>query len=108
MPEEINVPPQAGEPEPDSPLGGFFFHQRKAVEAAFKAIGALIPPDFKQYSAEARKEWLKSFGVLIEGAASSIERELNRVRRMQPDQPSEGEDKGPSTTGKSKVKVEVS
>jgi hypothetical protein len=87
-----------------TPLGGFLYHQRKAAEAALKALGAFIPPDFRKYSREAREEYLKSFKVLIEGARATVEREIKRARgeKSDDDQPSR-----PSTTGKTKVKVEV-
>ncbi|PJF37337.1 MAG: hypothetical protein CUN49_00850 [Candidatus Thermofonsia Clade 1 bacterium] len=87
------------------PLAGFVHHQRKAAEAAIKALGAFIPPDFFKYSREAREEYLKSFKVLIEGARATVEREIKRARgeKTEDDQP-----KRPSTTGKTKVKVEVS
>lgn len=94
---------QGAEPE-RTPLQGFVHHQRKALEAALKALGAFIPPDFRKYSQEAREEYLKSFKVLIEGARASVEREIKRARgeRHDDDQPTR-----PSTTGKTKVKVEV-
>ena len=101
--------PEAEEPKEEpyrTPFGGFIYHQRLAAEKAIKALSSLVPPDFKQYSREAKKEYLLSFKVLIEGIADSISREMNRARGAQ-----EPEDKGktpPSTTGKSKVKVEVS
>ncbi len=90
--------------EPEMPLAGFLHHQRKAAEAALKALGAFIPPDFRKYSREAREEYLKSFKVLIEGARATVEREIKRARgeKGDDDQPSR-----PSTTGKTKVKVEV-
>jgi hypothetical protein len=96
---------------PGTPLGAFFFHQRRAAEQTIRAINALVPPDFKQYSREARKEFLTSFKVLIDGANEAISRELNKHRK-----PGEAEtgtagaqgSDGPSTTGKNKVKVEVS
>ncbi|MCS6870988.1 MAG: hypothetical protein RML95_12630 [Anaerolineae bacterium] len=93
-------------PEPErTPLAGFLHHQRKAAEAALKALGAFIPPDFRKYSREAREEYLKSFKVLIEGARATVEREIKRARgeKRDDDQPTR-----PSTTGKTKVKVEVS
>jgi hypothetical protein len=93
----------ASEPE-RTPLQGFVRHQLKAVEAALKALGSLIPPDFRKYSREACEEYLKSFKVLIEGARTSVEREIKRVRgeKSNGDQPTR-----PSTTGRTKVKVEV-
>ena len=45
-----------------------------------------------------------SFKVLIEGAASMVDHEINRMQSSK----SSTSSSGPSTTGKSKVKVEVS
>src|SRR4051812_46618155 len=90
----------------DTPLGEFVNHQRKAAEEAYKAFEALVPPDFRTHGRAAKEEFLMSFKVLIDGAAESVERELNRMRSKGTDTGSGGS--GPSTTGKSKVKVEVS
>jgi hypothetical protein len=105
--EQTAAQPEAASAAPDAertPLQGFVHHQRKAIEAALKALGAFIPPDFRKYSREAREEYLKSFKVLIEGARASVEREIKRARgeKSDGDQPTR-----PSTTGKTKVKVEV-
>ncbi len=99
--------PTDEQPETErTPLAGFLHHQRKAAEAALKALGAFIPPDFRKYSREAREEYLKSFKVLIEGARATVEREMHRTRSKaegdEGDQPPR-----PSSTGKTKVKVEV-
>src|SRR4051812_21368386 len=91
--------------EKGSPLNEFLTHQRKAAEETFKALDALIPPDFRTHGRAAKEEFLTSFKVLIDGTAEAIERELNRMRSTQP---GSGSGDGPSTTGKSKVKVEVS
>lgn len=92
--------------EPKTPLAAFVYHQRRACEQAFQALSALIPPDFKEHSREAGKEFVTSFRVLIEGVSEAISRELNRMRG--PAQfGGEGSGSGPATTGKTKVKVEV-
>jgi DNA polymerase III alpha subunit len=83
----------------------FVEHQRRACEATKKALSALIPPDFKTYSEEARKEFFAAFKALIESAGAAVEAEMGKMGGTKP-----GEDKGgsgPSTTGKTKVKVEV-
>jgi len=87
-----------------SPLHEFVKHQRIAVEEAGKALDALIPPDFRTHSRAAREAWLLSFKVLIDGAASMVDHEINRMQSSK----SGSSSNGPSTTGKSKVKVEVS
>lgn len=97
---ESEQPAGASEPaeELESALSGFMFHQRKAFEAARKALDALIPPDFKTYSEEARKEFFEAFRVLFERMKAAQERAA--AADTPPEQP--------STTGKTKVKVEVS
>jgi hypothetical protein len=84
-----------------SPLYDFLDHQRKAADEACKAFESLIPPDFRTHSRAAREEFLLSFKVLVEGMAKLVDEELNRMRST----PSSGS--GPSTTGKTKVRVEV-
>ena len=85
------------------PLNEFVNHQRKAAEETYKAFASLIPPEFRTHSRIAQDEFLKSFQVLIQGTADALDREMNR-RRTTPG----GSDGGPSTTGKSKIKVDVS
>lgn len=100
----------AEEAEIKNPVEGFIHHQRKAAEETFKALGALIPPEFRTHSREAGKEFLTSFKVLIEGTVNTIEHELNRRHDRAPSEPNPDSENrsGPSTTGKSKVRVEVS
>jgi hypothetical protein len=93
--------------QPETPLAAFFFHQRRAAEQTFEALKALIPPEFRCHSREATKEFLTSFKVLIEGANEAVSRELNKIRKPPEQQSGEGSDSGTSTTGKTKVKVEV-
>lgn len=110
--ENAGAAPKSENDAPQTPLGGFFFYQRKAAEAALKALGALIPPETRQYSKEAREQYLKSFKVLIDGARATVEREMNRARGQsaegEADRKSDESASRPSTTGKSKIKVEVS
>lgn len=104
--------PEGAQPESEqaeaerTPLEGFLHHQRKAAEATLKALGAFIPPDFRKYSREAREEYLKSFKVLIEGARATVEREIHRNRSKAEDS-KDGQPTRTSSTGKTKVKVEV-
>ncbi len=100
--------------ESRSPLADFFFHQRKAAEQTLQALGALIPPEFKSHSSEARKEFVTSFKVLFEGANEALSRELDKVRKPAPATPEAPiapiptpTPERPKTTGKNKVKVEV-
>jgi hypothetical protein len=99
---EAPKPEGAEAEEPKTPFGAFLYHQRKAAEATLKAVGALIPPDVRKYSREAAEEHLKSFRSLIDGARSSVNDQINRVKKER-----EQNDNRPPTTGKTKVKVEV-
>ncbi len=92
------------------PLTEFLEHQITAAQETIKALEALIPPDFRTHSRTARHEFLLSFKVLLDGAMTSVERELNKARNSGGDNPTAGttNTSGPSTTGKTKVKVEVS
>ncbi len=102
MAEERKDMPPTG--EQTTPLRDFVEHQRKAVDEACQALSALLPPDFRTHSRTAREEFMLSFKVLADGVAAAVDRELNKMRTS----PSSGSGGGPSTTGKSKVKVEVS
>lgn len=109
--EQPSADSTGAEPQARTPLEDFIFHQRRAAEEAIRAVDSLIPDSFKNHARESAKEWLTSFKVLVEGAASNVEQQLNRMRSAgqkppDKDQPKPGS--GPTTTGKSKVKVEVS
>lgn len=100
--ENLNHNPEVNESEEDkSPLETFIYHQRKALEEAGKALDALLPDGFKSHGSEAGREFVKSFKVLVDAAITEIEKATSRVTV-------EGEDDDrPSTTGKTKVKVQV-
>lgn len=80
----------------------FFFHQRRAIEETRKAIETLLPPGFKDHSTEASREFAKGFRVLVDAAID----ELKKVSEPEEGEAGEDEDK-PSTTGSTKVKVQV-
>lgn len=100
--ERQEAPTTEPEAEKKTPINEFVSHQRKAADEMRQAVEALIPPDFRSHSRVAREEFLLSFKVLVEGLSSAVDQELNRVRNASP---ASG---GPSTTGKTKVRVEVS
>lgn len=89
----------------DSLVGQFVKHQRKAADEACKAVNALIPPDFRTHGRAAREEFLASFKVVLEGVGKMVDTELDKMRSAKA---SDDTSRGPSTTGKAKVKVEVS
>jgi len=87
-------------PKVSGPLSDFLEHQRKALEETGKAIDSLLPPGFKEHSAEARKEAVKGWKVLMDAVIDEVERLRTQVERKV-------EDVEQSSTGKTKVKVEV-
>jgi hypothetical protein len=89
--------------EEKSPLKGFIKHQRVAAEEAAKALKGFIPPEVRTHGRVAKEEFLMSFKVLVEGVSEVVDREINK---MQSNKSSAGNTS--STTGKTKVKVEVS
>jgi hypothetical protein len=95
-------------PKAKSPFQRFLEHQSNAAQETGKALNALIPPEFKEHSKKAQEEFLRSFKVLIDGAQESINTELEKAKAAREKAKAQPKDEsGPSTTGKSKVKVEV-
>jgi hypothetical protein len=94
-----------GEPAEESraPFEQFLHHQRKALEETGKALDALVPPGFKEHGAEAGREFAKGFRVLVDAAVSELER---MSKEMEQRRQEDGSDR-PSSTGPSKVKVQV-
>ncbi|MBK8026893.1 MAG: hypothetical protein IPK19_37280 [Chloroflexi bacterium] len=104
------APADAENQEPiGEPLKVFIDHQRKALEETGKALDALVPDGFKEHSAEARREFVKGMKVLVDAALSELEktsREFDKNFTRRPAPASPGDDK-PSSTGATKVKVQV-
>jgi hypothetical protein len=97
------------------PLDQFVEHQKRAFEETGKALEALLPPGFREHSDTARKEFIKGMKVLVdaavvelEKAGKEVDKALKRTREGQPPTPTDSSDSDrPSTTGKTKVKVQV-
>jgi hypothetical protein len=105
--EHVNHNPDATEEEsPKNPLESFVYHQRRALEETGKALEALLPEGFREHGSSAGKEFIKSFQVLVDAAIGEIEKATSRVQDAA-DEASDGGDDKPSTTGKTKVKVQV-
>ena len=111
---ETPATPEADAADPKSPLEAFIYHQRRALEETSKALDALIPPDVREHSSEAGRQFVKGFKVLVDAAISEIEKAANKVQEVK----SEGETEAgaeapkpeaprPSTIGKTKIKVVV-
>lgn len=83
--------------EGETVLDAFVRYQRQAVKEGRKAVAAFIPPEVREHSREAKRNFRRAFKVLLEGIAERIE-EIEQEEGESP----------VSTTGKTKVKVEVS
>lgn len=105
--EQVHHNPEEESPEenPTSPVESFIYHQRRALEHTSKALEALLPEGFREHGATASKEFIKSFQVLVDAAIGEIEKATTRVQEV--DDEKNNDDDKPSTTGKTKVKVEV-
>ncbi len=123
MTEQPNsIPPQttltetAGAPETKKPFDQFIEHQKRALEETGKALEALLPPGFREHSEQARKEFIKGMKVLVDAAVVELEKASKEVdkaikqsrqgRAGAPESNSAGGER-PSSTGKTKVKVQV-
>ena len=106
-------PPEAPQSEPDTkpPFIAFVDHQLNAAQEALDALRGLLPLEFRTHARAARREFLMSFQVLLEGVSERIDEEMARARQAKTDaaKKSDGDDDDdkPSTTGKSKVKIDV-
>lgn len=88
---------------------GFVDHQVNAAKEAVKAVDALLPEGFKQHAAESLKESVKSYKVLADAglevlnrAGKSVDEALKKAQENLKD-----DEERPSTTGATKVRVEV-
>ena len=94
--------------EKQNPFNEFLRHQQRAVEETSKAFDALLPPDFKTHSQEACREFTSGMKVLFDAALDGLqwaskefEKNMNRER------PAGDSGDRPSSTGTTKVKVQV-
>ncbi len=97
----------AGEAKHD-PFNQFLRHQQRAVEESAKALDALLPEGFKEHGKEAGREFVSGMKVLFDAAVDGLnkasqdfDRNFNRQRGQD-----DSEDR-PSSTGTTKVKVQV-
>lgn len=99
---ETQIPDES---EPRTPFEEFLYHQRRALEETGKALEALLPEGFRTHGSNASKEFTKGFRVLVDAAIEDLKRARTTVEE---DEDAPGDDEGPaSTTGKTKVKVQV-
>lgn len=103
MYENNNVNNTTDQPEEEAartPFDEFVFHQKRALEETGKALDALVPPGFKEHGAEAGREFAKGFKVLVDAAITELEKMSKEMDKT------EDSDR-PSSTGPTKVKVQV-
>lgn len=95
----------------EKPFDRFVRHQRKAIEETGKALDALVPPGFKEHSGEARREFVKGMKVLVDAALSEMEKASRdfekNFNRPRPAESAADDADRPSSTGATKVKVQV-
>ena len=86
-----------------SPLETFVEHQKKAFEESAKAIESLLPEGFREHGKKASEEFVAGFKVLVDAAIGEMEKIAKTTEKAVRDD----DDDNPSTTGKTKVKVQV-
>jgi len=99
-----NMNPENNEEEsPRTPFEEFLYHQRRALEETGKALEALLPDGFRSHGSNASKEFTKGFRVLVDAAMDEMKKASKKAEKAA----DEADDDRPSTTGKTKVKVQV-
>ena len=100
---------ESSTPDPkQDPLGAFVQHQKRAFEESVKAVDALLPDGFKEHGKEAGREFIKGFKVLVDATIDGLEKASKEFdKNFKRATPSSDGDDRPSTTGPSKVKVQV-
>ncbi len=94
----------------NDPFGEFVRHQRNAFDETIKAVDALFPKEFKDHSREAGREFTKGVKVLVDAVISELEKASREFdKNFNAQRPAEGDTGSdrPSSTGSSKVKVQV-
>jgi hypothetical protein len=111
IPNEEYTQDDEGTTEFDTPMDQFFYHQRRALEETAKALDALLPPGFKEHGANAGREFKTGFKVLLDAAIEELKTATERAEAaateaMDDIEEEFGSDR-PSTTGTTKVRIEV-
>lgn len=102
MNDEYTTPEEViGEEEARNKFETFLYHQRRAVEETGRALEALLPEGFRTHSKRATEEFTTGLRVLVDAALEEIK------KAKENDEAATVEEEKPSTTGKTKVKVQV-
>ena len=119
MPEQdtppVRTPPPQDAPKSEpaitQPFTAFVEHQLNAAQETIEALRGLLPLEFRTHAHAARREFLMSFQVLLEGVTERVDEEMARARQAKAESTkksdNDDDDDKPSTTGKSKVKIDV-
>jgi len=96
--------------EKRDPFSEFLRHQQRAFEETTKAVDSLFPPGFKEHGKQAGREFVSGLKVLFDAALDEVEKASKEFdknfNRQRPASSDEGGDR-PSSTGTTKVKVQV-
>ncbi|MCI0712647.1 MAG: hypothetical protein L0154_21000 [Chloroflexi bacterium] len=90
--------------EAKQPFEKFVDKQRQAAEEFTKALEELFPPGFREHTKKAGQVFVESFRDLFEAAREDFEDLVNRAKERGEDV---AEDVSDSSTGDTKVKVDV-
>lgn len=94
--------------EKTNPINEFLRHQQRAVEETGKALDALLPPGFKEHSREAGREFVSGMKVLLDAAVEGLEKASQEFdKNFNRERPESDAGDKPSSTGTTKVKVQV-
>lgn len=100
---DTNTTPETEESAPRNPFETFLFHQRRALEETGKALEALLPEGFREHGANATREFTKGLRVLMEAAVDEVKKAGDKMKSEGGDAKEDDD----STTGTTKVKVQV-
>jgi hypothetical protein len=106
MTEQPHIPQNDEQESPRTPIEEFLYHQRRALEETGRALEALLPEGFRTHGSQASREFTKGFRVLVDAAMDEMKKATRRNRSEDADA-GDDDDHGPSTTGRTKVKVQV-
>ncbi len=88
-------------------FNSFLDHNRRAAEETGKAFDALIPDEFREHSAAARDELRKGLKVLVDATIDELEKMTKIEPKEEKSEDSKDDEPPSSTTGRTKVKVQV-
>jgi len=103
--ETLNPEGETPEEPTRNAFEAFLYHQRRALEETGKALESLLPEGFRTHSKQATSEFTSGLRVLVDAAIEEIKKANEGTKNVSVEA-NEEEDK-PSTTGKTKVKVQV-